>query len=551
MTLKEDAAGRNPARGASGVETVPVVIAGAGPVGLALALGLARYGVRTVILEKKPELSHHSKALGVLPRTLEIFRSWGVLERFLEAGIFLENISIHSARDNSVLARIDWSPLRELTPAAGVLILPQNETEALLARSVQETGLSDLRMGHELESFREEGELIAVQVCAPDGGHYEIRGRYLAGCDGSHSRVRGLLGWSLEGKTYPTRIMLADVFLPDERGDLPSPRLWPLGRGGLVAVRFASRIWRIINTITAEESDEQVVSRDGVAARVEKLFGPGEFELVWSQAFRIHRRRSPRFRHGPVVLAGDAAHINSPAGGQGMNSGIQDAHNLAWKLVHALRGGREEDLLASYEQERMEAVSSSVESYTDLLTRLFLLSSPALCRLLKLVVPRLLRRPGFIMSVGPRFGMLDTTYRHSALLPVSGHLIGCRAPDGEVEASDGSRCLLQDLAGPGALLVVFDDSSPQSTLARQNADRLAGVPNLEVRMIVPKKRKPSGNELRDVTGTLWKRWKPQQGTCALIRPDGYVGWMGVSSSEKNLRQAVSQALGVEMEAGGA
>ena len=199
-------------------------------------------------------------------------------------------------------------------------------------------------------------------------------GQYLVGCDGAHSTVRTSLGWELQGKTYPSRVLLADIRIRDERDQLPWPRFAPVREHVLAALRYQAEHWRIISTLKENETEQTALESSAIDQRVNQLFGAGSHEHLWSSVFQIHCRTSPHFRRERVLLAGDAGHINSPAGGQGMNSGIHDAHNLAWKLARVLAGAEAETLLASYEVERREAVIKNVGRYTDFLTRFGLLA---------------------------------------------------------------------------------------------------------------------------------------------------------------------------------
>lgn len=188
----------------------PPVIAGAGPVGLSLALDLATHGVRTLLLEADEALSSHSKAPGIHARTLEIFRAWGVADRAIAAGTFLKRVQVWLAGEDHPRATLDLSPLARLTAYPGILILPQDRTEAILAERLAELGMAEIRFGHRLTGFTQDPDRVVVRVASPNGA-YDVETPYLVGCDGAHSTVRGLLGWELEGTTYPTRIMLADA----------------------------------------------------------------------------------------------------------------------------------------------------------------------------------------------------------------------------------------------------------------------------------------------------------------------------------------------------
>lgn len=526
------------------MDAFPVVVVGAGPVGLSVALGLAHQGVRSVLLEKKEALSTHSKALGILTRTLEIFRAWGVHERFLTEGCFLSRISLWAAGKQEPQAVIDLGSLARLSAVPGLLILPQDRTEALLLEQVTERALTDVRFGHEVAGFHQDETGVVVRI-APDGDEpYELRGSYLVACDGPHSTVREQLGWKLEGRTYPTRMLLVDVRLEGAYEALPWPRVAPQRRGVLAAIRFKPGHWRVLSTIAPDESEEQALGEVALTRRVERLFGPGSFERLWASTFPIHCRTSPHFRQGRVLLAGDAAHINSPAGGQGMNSGIQDAHNLAWKLARCLAGGDTEALLVSYEQERRAAVTENVDRFTDFLTRFVLLPGPPL-RTLFLNVARLaLASPAVMHRIAIRAGMLDTRYESSTLLSGRGCCVGARAPDGDLMDSKGQRCRLLDLAGRRAALLLFDDRRLPGWNRSEIEALVADVPDLAVVRIVPAAAAPEPDDgLRDATGQLWKAWDATGGMAALIRPDGHVGWQAQRPTVEALRAGVKRALG--------
>ncbi|HZO87157.1 MAG TPA: FAD-dependent monooxygenase [Chthonomonadaceae bacterium] len=527
----------------TGDQNAPVVIAGAGPVGLSLALGLARRGVRSIVLEKKPALSEHSKALGILARTLEIFRAWGILDRFQEKGALLSRISVWLTQRPMPVATVDLGVLSDVTAIPGVLILPQDRTERLLLDAVRETGLAEVRFSHEVTAFRQDEAGVDVTISPAGADTYTLRCTYLIGCDGPHSTVRQQFGWNLEGQTYPTRMLLADVRLTDERDSLPWPRLAPQRRGALAAVRFDAQEWRIISTLRPEETDEEALTEESLRRRVERLFGPGPYERVWSSTFRIHCRTSPHFRSRRVLLAGDAAHINSPAGGQGMNSGIQDAHNLAWKLANALRGGDAEVLLESYEQERRSVVIGSIDRYTDLLTRYVLLGPPVVRTPLLWLMQKAIRSPFFVKRLGIRAMMLDVRYTRSAILAGGGPLVGQRAPDGEVVDAGGKRLRLLDLAKREAVLVIFSDGqTPEQIDAVEKA--LADIAGLRVICLVPDAAAMREGALHDAGGGLRRRWGVKAETAALLRPDGHVGWIGTISSAEAVRAGVERALGL-------
>lgn len=520
-----------------------VVIVGAGPVGLSLALGLARLHVHSLVVEQKPALSRHSKAPGIHARTLEIFRAWGVADRFIASGTFLQRVSIWMAGQAAPVATIDLARFAPASACPGILVLPQNDTERLLAEAATASGYVDLRFGVTMTGFAQDGTGVSVRLGAADGSVSTVRTAYLVGCDGAHSTVRHLLGWHLAGKTYATEASLADIVLPDRRNDLPWPRLYT-GAGRLIAgLRLEPDLWRIIQLTGPGGAARDSLSEAGLQYAVEALYGPGHFELVWASSFQLHCRNSPHFRDRRVLLAGDAAHLNSPVGGQGMNSGIHDAQNLAWKLARALAGGDEEALLQSYEQERRPVVVHNVERTTDLLTRLVTLPWLRLRRLVGDVARWSLQRPWILQRLLPRIMMLDARYDQSALIQDDAPLLGVRAPDGVVIGPDGGRGWLSDRVFPQALLVLFDDGRWPRWEPSAIRALLASVSGVDVVRLVAPGVDPSGADLRGIDGRLWRSWRARGGTVVLIRPDGHVGWRAERPSAAALSAGVSRALG--------
>ena len=509
--------------------------------GLALALGLARQNVHSTLFETKSEIDPHSRALGVAPRTLEIFRGWDICDRFVSEGEFLNKVQVWIAHRSRPAFEMDLSVLKKITVADGILILPQNQTERLLLESVKAAGRTEVLLGHAVKHIQQDNEGVCVEVQNRGGETKSYRGRYLVGCDGAHSIVRGELGWELEGKTYPTRVLLADIRIQDDRDQLPWPVFAPDVAGVLAGLRYQPHHWRLIATLSPRESEQAVLERSSIDARVAQLLGEGSHEQLWSSVFHIHCRTSPHFRQGRVLLAGDAAHINSPAGGQGMNSGIQDAHNLAWKLARVLAGADAESLLTSYETERRETVLRNVDRYTDVLTR-YGLGAPEFVRKVTATLVSLLPRLGLFSLVAPRMAMLDTAYTQSPIVSGRGHWLGRRGPDGELTAPDGSPIRLIDLTRSQPVLLLFDEGR----LPGWDPDRIKqlfhNIDDLKVILIVPPK-------VTNIEGayvaseSLWQIWNPSWGLAALLRPDAHVGWMERGPSPAQLEGGVRKALG--------
>jgi 2-polyprenyl-6-methoxyphenol hydroxylase-like FAD-dependent oxidoreductase len=433
----------------------PVAISGAGPVGLAVALGLARAGVRSVVFEKKTQLDVHSRATLILPRTLEIFRQWEVLDQLLASGNRVPHVRLREPGNDHEILHVNFTKLADETAAMFALPIPQDRTERILLDAVEATGLVDVRFATELLGFEHDATGVRLRTRT---GDIETTG-YLVGADGAHSRVRGQLGVELTGKTYPSQALLADVRIDAE---LDRTDEWPTvlnHRGIIVGIRFGDRVWRIIEQAVDDHLSGPAL-HDHIVDVAQELFGPGSVEVLWSSVYHKHERCAPRFRHGRITLAGDAGHLNSPAGGQGMNSGIQDAHNLAWKLAAAVTNPDADALLESYSEERTSLIRRRVQPVTDLAER-FQTARPhrrvALVRTLDALF-------GLGQSAGAmthRFSMLDVPYEQSRLLHGRNKGLGHRVPD--VLADDGERIYPKMPAG--AILWAGDQTHPRALAA--------------------------------------------------------------------------------------
>jgi hypothetical protein len=278
-----------------------------------------------------------------------------------------------------------------------------------------------------------------------------------------------------------------------------------------------------------DEIAEDADLENFLPSRVEALLGSGPFVTPWVSLFRTHARRAPRFRLGRVMLVGDAAHLNSPAGGQGMNAGIADTHNLAWKLVRALRGGDAELLLESYDVERREAIAAHIERFTDGLTRVAML--PPKMRLAAIGTLSLaLRTPARARSAARRMAMIDIPYHRSPLLEICAERVGRRAPDIMVE---GKR--LYQYLGLGALLFVYHARSAQAIDEAELHRAMAGIEGVRILLV-------------DGDRSVARAWNASRSFVALIRPDHYIGWLSRSWTPESLRAGVLRALGAASHA---
>ncbi|WP_263789953.1 FAD-dependent oxidoreductase [Salinibacter sp.] len=384
-----------------------VVVVGAGPVGLSLALGLAREGRSALVLEKEPGTSDHSRAPIIWPRTQEILSDLGVIDQFLEAGIVQADIRLWDADREEVLLRVPIGELEGQTDHPRLLLCPQSEAERLLLGALQEEPSAEVRFSAEVTGLDLSPRDAEVRYEKGKAAR-STSASFVAGCDGAGSRVREIIGASFEGQTYRMQAALADLTF-EEGQDACYPRI-TRRRGVATALRIDQQRWRVI---MPRAPDTTTPLDHRIDQAVADLFGPASYTAVWKSEFRLHRRVSDPFVQGRLALAGDAAHLTSPVGGQGMNIGIQDALALRRSLSEALARDRA-DPLVQYETERRKALEGGAVWATDILTQALLAWEGAfLAPALRLLGTALQARPvrRFVMR---RMALLDDPSRTSS-----------------------------------------------------------------------------------------------------------------------------------------
>jgi 2-polyprenyl-6-methoxyphenol hydroxylase-like FAD-dependent oxidoreductase len=513
--------------------SAPVVISGAGPVGLTLALGLARCGVKSLVLEKRAELSGQSKALAVQVRTVQILQRLGVLEQFQQEASRVCNFALFRAGAEFPAVVIDLSALSPEVAVPEALLLPQERTEHLLYQACHDAGVEVL-FEHETIHHAECDGGMRITARGPSGV-LEAECGYFAICEGSGSHSRERMGLSLQGKTYAPEILLADVRIAGPR-DPATARFFPTSQGILVAVQFQPGVWRIIDSRKAEHRD----TSGRIGQNVRSLFGRASYDLLWESVFQSHQRVVSRFVVGHCLLAGDAAHLNSPAGGQGMNGGIHDAFNLAWKLAACVRGADEHRLLRSYNEERRYCVLHHLNRVTDQFTRLAFLDTP-LRDLLTRALQQLSKAPLINRRLALRMGMLDHRYGPSALLESKAH-VGTLMPDFCL-VSGGEQHRLSELLFPEAALLLFDDECEDPWNTPAIVSRLSEYGVQVLRCLRPRNRSLGA---RFVDESDWWRLGTKDRRAVLVRPDGYIGWQSRAPDLNALEANCLAAIGYQV-----
>lgn len=456
-----------------------VLIVGAGPVGLFLANECARRGLRWNLIEARSGQSEHSKALAIFPRTLEVFDMAGVVAPFLEVANRVTSVAV-TAQQRS-LARLRFEP--EGTPYPFVGMVPQNVTEKILAQEIRRKGGAVEYDTNFVSAVEHDGYVTAT--LDRKGERIEATALFLVGCDGAHSAVRHLLDLSFEGAQYAASFMLADVYtnevLPGDELQLCPSEFGPLAIFPMSATRR-----RLVATVDKAEEDAPSLE---FVRRVSAQRAPAGFEalsLHWSSYFRVHHRHVSRMSVGRIFIAGDAAHIHSPFGGQGMNTGLQDVWNLVWKLDLAVHGRGNKQLLESYSAERYPVVKGVIET-THRLTRTMGTASKFAQAVRDTVIPVISRTSAFQRRFVQNLSELGISYAGSPIIEGSGK----RFWNDSLRGGKG--------IGSRFLLLIGDADSATKTIASQFCESFADL--LELRYV------------------------PQPGVM-LVRPDGYVAYEG-------------------------
>ena len=378
-------------------EISPVLIVGAGPTGLCLAIAMRQRGIDVTIVDRQAQGANTSRAAVIHARTLEVVEELGVTSELLARGIRVPHFRVRD-RDR-ILLDIDFGTLPGSYPFT--LMLPQDETETVLRERLRQLG-GEVRWSTELRGLEQHGDRVVAHLQDPKGTR-DLTARWVVGCDGVHSAVRNAVGIPFVGGTYEEGFVLADVSMD-----------WPLMRAevdlflspaGLVVVApLPGDRYRIVATVDDAPAHpnasfvQALLDRRGLRSQLGRIL-----DVAWSSRFRVHHRQAADIVAGNVILCGDAAHVHSPAGGQGMNTGIQDAVSLANPLLHA-QGGNDTPLLAW--AGRRTAVARSVVRMTDRMTQAATLQSPPARTARNAMLMGLARIPGLRAAMARRIAGL-------------------------------------------------------------------------------------------------------------------------------------------------
>jgi 2-polyprenyl-6-methoxyphenol hydroxylase-like FAD-dependent oxidoreductase len=470
-----------------------VIVAGGGPVGLMLACELQLGGVQAVVLERLPRSSGQSRALGLHARTVEVLDQRGLLPRVGD------QVPVWPKGHFAGMRKVDMTKLDAEHSYA--LMVPQSTTEQVLEQRAIELG-AEIRRGHQLVGLADSGTEVAAEVTGP-GGSYVLTAPYLVGCDGGSSTVRRLAAVPFPGTASTVNAVLGDVTL---LGDKPQVRELRRMEGGLFGIiPLGNDYFRVV----AVEFDTEAVARD-VPLTVTELVETAERvsglrltvgEAGWLSRFGNATRLAERYRSGRVLLAGDAAHVHFPAGGQGLNTGIQDALNLGWKLAATVRGWAPDGLLDSYQSER-QPVAKRVCMNTR--AQLALMHPSSEITPLRELFSELMDLDQVNRYIAEMITGLDIRYPMRAGQDDAANgpdIVGRRLPPLPLLTSQGPRKATELLHEGKGVLLDLTGGSELAALATGLGDRLRHHP-----------ARPAGQDGEPELAAL------------LVRPDGYVAW---------------------------
>ncbi|SAL47807.1 monooxygenase FAD-binding protein [Caballeronia terrestris] len=531
------------------LDVAPVLIVGAGPTGLAAAMSLARAHIPVRLIDKARAPSPYSRAIGIQARTLELFEQHRIVKPFLEKGHRARVANLYS--NGQRLARLDFDPLQTRYPY--LLFLEQSETERLLTEHLASFGVW-IERGVELHDFSQGAAGVQASLRHPNGREETLRPSYMIAADGAHSLVRHRLDIGFTGKTFEQTFLLADLQVDSDWAD-DEFHIFASGEGLAALFPMGNDRARLIADLHVAPESDHGPTLDDCRAIVERRVHHRVTlsSIGWSSYFRLNSRMVDRLRVERIFLAGDAAHVHSPAGAQGMNTGIQEALNLGWKIARMLSGGASDRLLDTYHAER-HPIERDVLRQSSMLTQMASAEHGPMKLIRDHVMPALSAIGPLRDAMRRTVSELSIQYRRSPLtmerLLDGGPRAGERAPDARVHVVDGPLgrvpgfgCLF-DLHDPGyfsLFLLVTPEGEDDIALAPAtitvahamrdpDLDGLGGqmervLPNaVRVWRITDVMQGEGAQSLTDNYG----RTRP---SFYLVRPDGYIAARGRAPSD--------------------
>ena len=530
----------------------PVIVVGAGPIGLATAIDLAQHGVPVVLVDDDCTLSNGSRAICFAKRTLDVFDRLGCGERMVEKGVCW-NVGKVFVRDEQVYTF-------DLLPEAGhqrpaFINLQQYYVEGFLLDRARQLPNLEIRWKHKVVGIEQRhagtpDAAVVLTVDTPDGP-YALTGRYVVAADGSRSPLRNLLGLDSKGRTFKDRFLIADVKMeaefPTERWFWFDPPFHP--NQSVLLHRQPDNVWRIDFQLGWDADPVLEKTPERVIPRVQALLGPdAKFELEWVSVYTFSCLRMDSFRHGNVLFAGDSAHGVSPFGARGANSGVQDAENLAWKLAFVLQGQAPDSLLDTYASEREYAADENIRNSTR--STDFITPKSAVSKVFRDAVLNLSKQHAFARQLvnSGRLSLPSVLHDSPLNTPDTGEFAGGMVPgaacvDAPVSGEQGPVWLLPQLGGQFTALVF---GAPDAGDLRALQSLRQGTLPLKLVVVDAGEActgQPGVTVLRDTEGLAAQRYDARPGTLYLIRPDQHVCARWRQADIASVGQALARATG--------
>lgn len=515
-----------------------MLIVGAGPTGLMMACALARYGIDFRIIDKKSERTSASNAIWIQTRTLELLDQMGILDRFTKAGHRCDAINLYA--DGKSLSQLSLKHIDSIYPF--ILMLPQSETEKLLEEYLNELQ-HNIERSIELVDINYNDATVSSTLKYSDGHTEIVTSNWLIACDGANSIVREKCGFHFPGEDLTEQFVVADATIDFSAISKDEIHFFFDPHTVLAAFPLGRNRYRLAANLNLDYPRKIFTEREVIEIVQERAHGKYYVtDVTWISPFWIHGKVSEQLRKGPIFLAGDAGHIHSPAGGQGMNTGIQDALNLAWKLALVIKEKAKLSLLESYQDERYPIIKQAVNQ-NDYFTKLAISGENFLTKLQKFS-QELSHANHEVLekNLGNQLTQLDIQYKDSPIInyETQSNLTGQRAPDVNV----GPTTLYHYLDNTKHNILLFTGSNPiEETLEKINQlqKSLANqYPELIKTYVVSKDQLSFAcDTILDTDLIIHAAYRINKPAIYIIRPDTYIGYcsedFAIEAIEKFLR----------------